>query len=74
MDSILTFKFGQDLQDYLDILNFRRQADAVFTVSTGNREKIQFILSDKKIIKMNPFLSNQLNDPNDSNHRNDRNQ
>jgi len=24
--------------------NFRRQADFVFTVSTGNREKIQFIL------------------------------
>jgi hypothetical protein len=22
MDSILTFKFGQDLQDYLDILKF----------------------------------------------------
>jgi len=37
---------------------FRRQADVIFTVSSGNREKILFILlilSDKKI-KKNPFI------------------
>jgi len=39
--------------------NFCRQADAVFTVSSGNREKILFILlilSEKKLNK-NPFLN-----------------
>jgi hypothetical protein len=38
---------------------FRRQAALIFTVSSGNREKILFILqilSDKHHLKKNPFL------------------
>jgi hypothetical protein len=38
----------------LGLANLRWYADAIFTVSSGNREKIQlilYILSDKKYIK-----------------------
>jgi len=41
---------------------FRRQADALFTDSSGIREKIRFILlilSGKKLRK-NPFIINEL--------------
>jgi hypothetical protein len=39
---------------FMRFSNFRRQADAILTVSPGNRDKILFILlilSDKKYLK-----------------------
>jgi hypothetical protein len=39
---------------HISLPTFRQQADAIFTVSSGNREKIQYILlilSDKKYLK-----------------------